>query len=239
MPICLHPKQPPRPFSLPHIHSTYLSLSPPRDYCARTESLVTDRVFGHGQSLWSYMCRIVATMSKETYYSGKRDLLECQMRPSTVSNETYYSVETELLHGQSLWSYVSESRHASISLSLSHTCICLSLSRMHAHVCRFLSLSYMELSASCPSHQFVSCEALISLVRRPLKPYTLHPTPVYILPVLYSAFPMCICVPTHLGGQIYILFSGCPFSLSLATSPLFHRQPQRVCVHLSCVCVYL
>jgi len=147
MPICLHPKQPPRPFSLPHIHSTYLSLSPPRDYCARTESLVTDRVFGHGQSLWSYMCRIVATMSKETYYSGKRDLLECQMRPSTVSNETYYSVETELLHGQSLWSYVSESSHASISFSLSHTCICLSLSRMHAHVCRSLSLSYMQLSA--------------------------------------------------------------------------------------------
>ena len=200
--------------------------------------MVTDRVFGHGQSLWSYMCRIVATMSKETYYSGKRDLLECQMRPSTVSNETYYSVETELLHGQSLWSYVSESRHASISLSLSLSYMHMSVSFSHACTCLSVSLSLIHATV-CPSHQFVSCEAIISLVRRPLKPYTLHPTPVYILPVLYSAFPMCICVPTHLGGQIYILFSGCPFSLSLATSPLFHRQPQRVCVHLSCVCVYL
>ena len=31
-------------------------------------------------------------MSKETYYSVKRDLLQCQKRPTTVSKETYYSV---------------------------------------------------------------------------------------------------------------------------------------------------
>jgi hypothetical protein len=29
------------------------------------------------------------TMSKETYYSVKRDLLQCQKRPTTVSKETY------------------------------------------------------------------------------------------------------------------------------------------------------
>jgi len=33
-------------------------------------------------------------MSKETYYSVKRDLLQCQKRPTTnVSKETYYSVK--------------------------------------------------------------------------------------------------------------------------------------------------
>ena len=31
------------------------------------------------------------TVSKETYYSGKRDLLQWQKRPTTVSKETYYS----------------------------------------------------------------------------------------------------------------------------------------------------
>jgi len=31
-------------------------------------------------------------VSKETYYSVKRDLLQCQKRPITVSKETYYSV---------------------------------------------------------------------------------------------------------------------------------------------------
>jgi len=31
-------------------------------------------------------------VSKETYYSVKRDLLQCQKRPTTVSKETYYSV---------------------------------------------------------------------------------------------------------------------------------------------------
>jgi len=33
------------------------------------------------------------TVSKETYYSVKRDLLQCQKRPITVSKETYYSVK--------------------------------------------------------------------------------------------------------------------------------------------------
>jgi hypothetical protein len=30
-------------------------------------------------------------VSKETYYSVKKDLLQCQKRPTTVSKETYYS----------------------------------------------------------------------------------------------------------------------------------------------------
>ena len=36
-------------------------------------------------------------MSKETYYSVKRDLLQCQKRPATVSKETCYSVKRDLL----------------------------------------------------------------------------------------------------------------------------------------------
>jgi hypothetical protein len=35
-------------------------------------------------------------VSKETYYSVKRDLLQCQKRPTTVSKETYYSDKREL-----------------------------------------------------------------------------------------------------------------------------------------------
>jgi len=38
-----------------------------------------------------------STVSKETYYSVKRDLLQCQKRPTTVSKETYYSVKRDLL----------------------------------------------------------------------------------------------------------------------------------------------
>jgi len=38
------------------------------------------------------VCFTFATVSKETYYSVKRDLLQCQKRPTTVSKETYYSV---------------------------------------------------------------------------------------------------------------------------------------------------
>jgi hypothetical protein len=34
---------------------------------------------------------------QETYYSVKRDLLQCQKRPTTVSKETYYSVKRDLL----------------------------------------------------------------------------------------------------------------------------------------------
>jgi hypothetical protein len=35
-------------------------------------------------------------VSKETYYSVKGDLLQCQRRPNTVSKETYYSVKRDL-----------------------------------------------------------------------------------------------------------------------------------------------
>ena len=52
------------------------------------------------QALWLY------TVSKETYYSVKRDLLQCQKRPTTVSKETYYTKETWEFSGfreQALW----------------------------------------------------------------------------------------------------------------------------------------
>ena len=39
-------------------------------------------------------------VSKETYYSVKRGLLQCQKRLITVSKETYYSVERDLLQCQ-------------------------------------------------------------------------------------------------------------------------------------------
>jgi len=32
---------------------------------------------------------LYSIVSKETYYSVKRDLLQCQKRPTTVSKETY------------------------------------------------------------------------------------------------------------------------------------------------------
>ena len=37
------------------------------------------------------------TVSKDTYYSVKRDQLLCQKRPITVSKETYYGVKRVLL----------------------------------------------------------------------------------------------------------------------------------------------
>ena len=45
------------------------------------------------QSLFQ-LPRVIASfderqVSKETYYSVKRDLLQCQKRPTTVSKETY------------------------------------------------------------------------------------------------------------------------------------------------------
>jgi hypothetical protein len=40
------------------------------------------------------------SMSKETYYSVKRDLLQCQKRPTSMSKETYYSVKRHLLQCQ-------------------------------------------------------------------------------------------------------------------------------------------
>ena len=36
-------------------------------------------------------------MSKETYYSVKRDLLRWKKRPTTVSKETYYGVKRDLV----------------------------------------------------------------------------------------------------------------------------------------------
>ncbi len=39
-------------------------------------------------------------VSVEPYYSVKRDLLQCQKRPTTVSKETYYSVKRDLLQCQ-------------------------------------------------------------------------------------------------------------------------------------------
>ena len=37
---------------------------------------------------------------QETYYIVKRDLLQCQKRPTTVSKETYYGVKRDLLQCQ-------------------------------------------------------------------------------------------------------------------------------------------
>jgi hypothetical protein len=39
-------------------------------------------------------------VSKETYDSVKRDLRQCQKRPTTVSKETYDSVKRDLLQCQ-------------------------------------------------------------------------------------------------------------------------------------------
>jgi len=49
------------------------------------------------QTCFSRVKLITSTVSKETYYSVKRDLLQCQKRPTTVSKETYYSVKRDLL----------------------------------------------------------------------------------------------------------------------------------------------
>ena len=56
-------------------------------------------------------------MSKETYYSVKRDLLQRQKRPTTVSKETYYSVKRDLLQDQ-------PSPTASLSPTRTCTCAC-------------------------------------------------------------------------------------------------------------------
>jgi len=61
------------------------------------------------------MCQIMCHVSKETYYSVKRDLLQCQKRPTTVSKETYYSVKRDLLQCQIMchviMCHVSKERH--------------------------------------------------------------------------------------------------------------------------------
>ena len=54
----------------------------------------------------SWWFRVTA---KETHYCVKRDLLQCQKRPTTVSKETHYSVKRDLL--QSWWFRVRARRH--------------------------------------------------------------------------------------------------------------------------------
>ena len=44
--------------------------------------------------------------AKETYYSVKRDLTQCQKRHNTVSKETYYSVKKELLQLYISYAYI-------------------------------------------------------------------------------------------------------------------------------------
>jgi hypothetical protein len=59
-------------------------------------------------------------LSKETYYSVKRDLLQCQKRPTTVSKETYYSVKRDLLHCQKRPTTVSKETYYSVKRDLLH-----------------------------------------------------------------------------------------------------------------------
>jgi hypothetical protein len=56
------------------------------------------------------------TVSKETTYSVKRDLLQCQKRPTTVSKETYYSVKRDLLQCQKRPAAVSKETYYMSSL---------------------------------------------------------------------------------------------------------------------------
>ena len=49
-----------------------------------------------------------STVSKETCYSVKRDLLHCQKRPITESKETYYRVKRDILQSQKRPSTVSK-----------------------------------------------------------------------------------------------------------------------------------
>ena len=58
------------------------------------------------------------TVSKETYYSVKRDLLQCQKRPTTVSKETYYSVKRDLLQCQRRPTTVSKETYYSVKRDL-------------------------------------------------------------------------------------------------------------------------
>jgi len=53
-------------------------------------------------------------VSKETYYSVKRDLLQCPKRPATVSKETYYSVKRDLLQCQKRPTTVSKETYYSV-----------------------------------------------------------------------------------------------------------------------------
>jgi len=71
------------------------------------------------------------TVSKETYYSVKRDLLHCQKRPTTVSKETYYSVKRDLLKRPTIVSketYYSVKRDLLLTLTSSSSPAALRLS---------------------------------------------------------------------------------------------------------------
>jgi hypothetical protein len=57
-------------------------------------------------------------VSKETYYSVKRDLLHCQKRPITVSQETYYRVKRDILQSQKRPSTVSKETLYSVKRDL-------------------------------------------------------------------------------------------------------------------------
>ena len=57
-------------------------------------------------------------MSKETYFSFKRDLLQCQKRPTTVSKETYFSVKRDLLQSQKRPITVSKETYFSVKRDL-------------------------------------------------------------------------------------------------------------------------
>jgi ribosomal protein S27AE len=59
-----------------------------------------------------------AKLSKETYYSVKRDLVQCQKRPITVSKETYYSVKRDLLQCQKRPITVSKETYYSVKRDL-------------------------------------------------------------------------------------------------------------------------
>jgi hypothetical protein len=81
------------------------------------------------------------TVSKESYYSVKRDLLQCQKRPTTVSKETYYSVKRELLQCQKRPITVSKETYYSVKrdlLQCQKRATCQQLSSWHqlAHMCR-------------------------------------------------------------------------------------------------------
>jgi hypothetical protein len=59
-------------------------------------------------------------MSKETYYTVKRDLLYCQKRPTTLSKETYYTVKRDLLHCQKRPTILSKETYYTVKRDLLH-----------------------------------------------------------------------------------------------------------------------
>jgi len=78
------------------VRETSPSRSPPSFKCARDAKCA--RALRRRRSCW--VRAIAESVSKETSYSVKRDLLQCQKKPITVSKETYYSVKRDLLQCQ-------------------------------------------------------------------------------------------------------------------------------------------